>query len=54
MTWRQIAIIVGPAILAILVALVAMVLGYGAWVGPRAVIAAVVWVVGVGLLEMRR
>lgn len=53
MTWRQIAIIVGPAILAILVALVAMVLGYGEMAGPPLIIAAVVWVVGRGLATWR-
>jgi hypothetical protein len=46
MSYRQIAIIVGLAILAIALALVAMALGYGAWFGPRAMIAAVMWVVG--------
>ncbi len=54
MSNREIAIIVGPAIALMAVAVVASVLGYGAWVGPRAVIAAVVWVMGIGLLAMRR
>ncbi len=53
MTWRQIAIIVGPAILAILVTLVAMVLGYGEMVGPPLIIAAAVWVIGRGLATWR-
>jgi hypothetical protein len=49
MSNREIAIIVVPAILAILVALVAMVLGYGEMIGPPLIIAAVVWVIGRGL-----
>lgn len=53
MSNRDIAIIVGPAILAVLVALVAMVLGYGEMVGPPLIIAAAVWVVGRGLAAWR-
>ncbi len=49
MTWRQIAIIVGPAIALMVVALVAMALGYGEMVGPPLIIAAAVWVIGRGL-----
>ncbi len=54
MTWRQIAIIVGPAIALMLVALVAMVLGYGEMLGPPLIIAAAVWVIGRGLAMWHR
>lgn len=45
MSRRNIAILVGPVILAMLVALVSIPLGYGRPVGPWAVAAGLAWVV---------